>query len=306
LSRIVASIVPSPRAAIAQVAAGNADYADGVGFDRSQAATLDARYGPDSAAAKRGHQQFFVNTRPQLDFFALNTHRPLFADSRLRRAVSYAIDRPALARLGDLFLPAPEHPIDHYLPPGMPGYRDVHVYPPAPDLVKAKRLASGHQGATAVLYTCDVSPCPEQAQIVKIDLAKIGLNIEVHALPSEKLFAKLGTPGEPFDIGWEGWIPDYLDPDAMLNVLLEQGAVLPTFADPSWRARLAAAARLTGPKRYLNYVRLDAELARSAAPLVAFGNLSGLDFFSARMGCQVFTPAYGMDLATLCIKHGHG
>jgi hypothetical protein len=56
----------------------------------------------------------------------------------------------------------------------------------------------------------------------------------------------------------------------------------------------------------VTYARLDAELTRDAAPLAAFGNLSSHDFFSARMGCQVFTPAYGMDLATLCIQHGHG
>jgi hypothetical protein len=32
------------------------------------------------------------------------------------------------------------------------------------------------------------------------------------------------------------------------------------------------------------------------------GNSSSHDFFSARMGCQVF-GVYGMDLTTLCIKN---
>ena len=27
------------------------------------------------------------------------------------------------------------------------------------------------------------------------------------------------------------------------------------------------------------------------------------DFFSARMGCQVYQPVYGIDIAALCIKH---
>ena len=26
------------------------------------------------------------------------------------------------------------------------------------------------------------------------------------------------------------------------------------------------------------------------------------DFFSARMGCQVYQPVYGIDLAALCIR----
>jgi ABC-type transport system substrate-binding protein len=172
-------------------------------------------------------------------------------------------------------------------------------------VAKAKQLARGHLGATVILYTCDVYPCPEQAQIVKNNLAAIGLRVEVKELPEQKLFAKLGTPGEPFDMAWNGWIPDYLDPGAMLDVLLEQGAVQPTLVDPAWRARLAAASRLTGAERYLTYARLDADLARDAAPLVAFGSLPELDFFSARMGCQVFLPAYGIDLGALCIRHAH-
>jgi hypothetical protein len=29
-------------------------------------------------------------------------------------------------------------------------------------------------------------------------------------------------------------------------------------------------------------------------------NLTGDDFFSSRIGCQVFQPIYGMDLGALC------
>jgi YVTN family beta-propeller protein len=304
-ARIVISFGASAQHAIADVEAGTVDYAAGTGFDTARTAALAASYGPGSPAAKQGHQQFFVNAPPQLDLFALNSHRPLFSDVRLRQAVNYAIDRTELARLGDPYQPVPEHPTSHYLPPGVPGHRDVSIYPLTPDLTKARQLARGHRGATVVLYTCEVSPCQEQAQIVKNNLAAIGLRVDVNTLTSGRLFAKLATPGEPFDMGWIGWTPDYLDPNGMLNELLEQGSALPTFVDSKWRARLAAASHLTGTERYINYARLDAELARDAAPLVAFGNLSGLDFFSSRMGCQVFTTAYGIDLAALCIRHAH-
>ena len=290
----------------AQVQAGTADYADyGAGGEPAgDAATLAARYGAGSPAGKAGHQQYFVNPQPQLDFFALNTHRPLFADTRLRQAVNYAIDRRALARLGDEYSPVPEHPTDHYLPPGIPGYSTTRIYPLKPDLAKARALAKGRATTTAVLYTCDQAPCVEQAQIIKTDLAAIGLRVEVKAYPDQTLYAKTATPGEPFDIAWIGWIADYPDPSAILNVLLEDRTIIPTFNDPTWRARLAAAAQLAGPKRYLTYAKLDHDLARHAAPLAAFGNLSSYDFFSARIGCQTY-GIYGMDLASLCLKHSH-
>jgi ABC-type oligopeptide transport system substrate-binding subunit len=155
-----------------------------------------------------------------------------------------------------------------------------------------------------VLYTCNVAPCDEQAQIIKTDLAAIGLRVVVKAFPNDILFAKQATPGAPFDLAWNGWLPDYWDPDAFLNALLENGTFLPTFKDQAYRARLAAAARLAGPKRYLTYTRLDADLARHAAPFAAFGNLSTHDLFSARVGCHVFQPIYGIDLAGLCIRKG--
>ena len=64
------------------------------------ASQLAARYGPGSPAAAHGNQQYFVNPQLELDYFVLNTHRPLFSDVRLRQAVNYAIDRRALAALG--------------------------------------------------------------------------------------------------------------------------------------------------------------------------------------------------------------
>ena len=116
------------------------------------------------------------------------------------------------------------------------------------------------------------------------------------------MFAQEATPGAPFDLAWDGWIPDYPDPEAMLNAILEDSSVGPTFNDPAYQRKLAKAARLSGPERYLTYGKLDLDLARNAAPLAAFDNLTNNDFFSARIGCQTY-GIYGIDLAALCLRH---
>ena len=172
-ARIQLAVGIPARRAFAAIEAGTADYTDLASYPSTTTAELASRlatrYGPGSAAAARGRQQYFVNPGLQLDFFFLNTHRTLFSDVRVRQAVNYAIDRRALARLGDSFLPVPERPTDHYLPPGMPGYRDAHVYPTTPNVAKARELIREARvaGRTAVLYTCDAYPCPQQAQIVE-------------------------------------------------------------------------------------------------------------------------------------------
>jgi YVTN family beta-propeller protein len=312
--RIQLAVGIAAQRTVADVESGSADYtnlglwtfsATGGSTARGIAALdseLAARYGPGSPAARGVGQRYFINPVLQLDYFDLNTHRPLFSDVRLREAVNYAIDRRALAALGDGYQPLPEHPTDHYLPPGMPGFRETPVYPLTPDLARARRLADGN-GRTAVLYTCQVSPCPEQAQIVKTDLAALGLHVQIKTFPLATLPAKFATPGEPFDLAWEGWLPDYPDPYSMLTPLLSDNAIAPSFQDPAYQRRLAAAEPLSGPKRYLTYGELDLDLARKAAPLAAFGNLSSHDFFSARVGCQTY-GVYGIDLPALCIKHG--
>jgi YVTN family beta-propeller protein len=299
LERIELTLGVSRQKAVAQIESGATDFAtDGV--PRSDAHELAAQYGPGSVETKKGRQQYFVDPVPEVDFLVLNTHRPLFRDVRLRKAVNYAIDRRALVRLGSPFAQRSSRPADQYLPPGVPGFRDVRIYPLTPNVVAARRLAGGKK-RVAVLYTCNDSNCKRIALLVKANLKAIGIVVQVKTFNGNAYFQRLGRAGEPYDLAVMGWLADRLDPSDFLNVLLE-GDVLPTFDDAAYDRRLAAVANLSGPRRYIAYATLDTELARDAAPWVAFSNSVDHDFFSARMGCQVYQPIYGVDLAALCIK----
>ncbi len=301
-ARIEVAVNVPPARAISEVEHGKADYAVDGEITAAQAPTLAAKYGPGSTAAKRGHQQYFVNPESQLDFYMLNTHRPLFSHQRLRLAVSYAINREALARLGDMHTTLADQPTDLYLPPGIPGHTDISVFPSTPDLAKARRLAKGFAGSQVVLYTCDRDACGDQAQVIRTDLAAIGLRVVVKTFSVPEIYKMYNVPNAGFDMGLVWWGADYPDPDDFLNLLLEDRGVLPTFVDPTYRKRLAAADRLSGVDRYLTYAKLDRELASQAVPWVAFGNSSTHQLFSARIGCQAFVPTFGTDLAALCIR----
>jgi hypothetical protein len=65
-----------------------------------------------------------------------------------------------------------------------------------------------------------------------------------------------------------------------------------------------ALARLSGDARIRAYAKLDRELAAQAAPAAPFATGSTSHFLSARMGCQVLHPIYGLDLAALCVRRG--
>ena len=263
-------------------------------------------YGAGSEAAKDGKQRYFVNPSLSVRYLALNTSRPLFSNVKLRQAVSYAINRPALLAQRGAFAGTPT---DQLLPPGVPGYKDANIYPlNGPDLKKAKALA-GNTHAKAIMYTCDQSPCPETAAIVAENLKRIGIDVEVHQFARAIQFSKEGTKGEPYDIAFEGWQADYPDPYDFLNVLLDGRTIRDAnnvnfsyLNDPAVNAKLDAAAATTGAARAVAYAKLDEEITRDVSPLVVWGVDNDRDFFSGNVGCILHHPVYGIDIATMCMN----
>jgi len=121
------------------------------------------------------------------------------------------------------------------------------------------------------------------------------MRVRVRTFPFPVMVARTTRPGEPWDIALLDWGADFVDPSSFLDLLAP-------FVDKRWQTRIEDAARLSGSSRYRTYGKLAVELARDAAPWVAYANGTARDFFSARMGCQVFQPVYGMDLGALCTR----
>jgi ABC-type oligopeptide transport system substrate-binding subunit len=295
-----------PTRAVALVESGHAEYANATIGDQHFAravppalqAALDRRYGPHSRAARAGRQRYFINRTLAVLYYVLNGRRPLFASARMRQAANFAIDRAALARN---VYPTSATPTDQYLPTGVPGFRDAHIYPlGAPNVARARRLTAGRRGH-AVMYTCNTSDCLQRAEIVKANLRAIGIDVRIKQFPLPEMFRREfnGRRPYPYDIGTLGWAVDYADPSDFLDLLFTD-PTSPARLPPRYRREIAATARLTGEPRLPAYGQLDIDLAAHAAPFIAFANVTAHDFFSPRIGCQTFQPVYGMDLATLC------
>jgi YVTN family beta-propeller protein len=289
------------------VEAGNADYIELTdaasleteGAGRAVGARLDAQYGPQSEAARAGNQQFYTQPTPAVFSFAFNTVRGPFADVGLRRAVNYAIDRRALAE--ETGVGPPGRPTDQYIPPGIPGFEDALIYPlGGPDLAEARRLARDVE-RSAVLYTCSTASCTRQAQILRSNLSAIGIELEVRQFPIAEMFRQIMQPGGNWDVALWGWIVDYSDPYDFINTQFAAGADHPGgFHDPTVERWLTAASKLAGDARLRAYAKLDRDLADRFAPQATFASGETSYLLSARMGCEVLHPIYGLDLAALC------
>lgn len=299
-------VIGNPRTAgdVAQIEASSLDYAV-EGAPSQDDARLARLYGPGSPAARHGRQRYFVNRVLEVDYVELNAARPLFASRRMRRAVNYAVDRRALAAGGGTFDATAAHPAQMYLPPGMPGFRDEHVYPLTPDLATARRLASGNTHHSAVLYCLLQGGSPHAAQVIANNLAAIGIHVHVHCMPGNQMWTRILTrPNEPWDMVIVGWAATYNDPADYLSTMGSHSRFnLSHLHDARYTRMLRAAGGLSGLARALAYARIDHELVRDAAPRIVFANEDAHDFFSARVGCHVYQPVYGIDLGALCISH---
>ncbi len=286
--------------AIDDVLNGSADYAWAPNaVFAGRAPDLARRFGVNK-------KQFFVERSAFLRMFVLNTSRPLFRDNvELRRAINFAVDRPALVAQFGAYA---ETPVDHYLAPIMPGYRNVHIYPlRGPDVARARALARGHTRSGKIVLYAPMRPPPQaQAQIIKQDLKRIGLDVTIVSFPPGIYFDRIGNPKEPFDMASVGWLTNAPDPDVLNDLFDGRHIGTPGNADWSyfnskkWNSALTRAARLTGTARYRAYGKLDIALARDEAPAVAYGVDDGLTLVSPRTRCVIANPY--LDLASVCLK----
>jgi tRNA A-37 threonylcarbamoyl transferase component Bud32 len=258
-------------------------------------ALLDQREGPQSGAARSGKQQYYPYGAPFLDMIVFNTRRPLFRDARLRRAVEYALDRPALAAA------YADAPSDEIVPPAVPGFRSGHVYPvKGPDFTTARRLA-GRGSRHAVIAICGDPRLPKLAAIVRSDLARIQTTtsiIQSEQCPGEYqhadlLFTTIGANELE------------LDPAQLIDQALESSIYGSPLGPGPWdaarfRAEIERAHALRGQARLATYRRIQKQLL-NMAPLAVFGSYVWGEYVSPKVGCRLNQGEFGfLDLGELC------
>ena len=235
----------------------------------------------------------------------MNTTRGLFRDPNVRKAVNLAIDRQAiLAQRGYLA----GKRADQILPPGIPGFRDFQAWPlrfTEANLNRAKRLMRGRT-TDALMLAGNRGANLTIPQIVKFNLAKIGINMDTRHLASGPLSSTAGRRGEPFEFYLGGWQADYLGPNNFLDVLLNGNNIHEAnnnnrayFNVPAINRVLEAASQLSGARRPTPTRRRPRNHhAARAVGLALVREQPRLP--PARIGCYQHHPTYSFNLVTAC------
>ena len=280
--------------ALARVERGELDYTSP---PRNAIRDLQARFGVNTS-------RLYVRPSPTVRYLEFNHARPLFrGNARLRRAVNFAVDRAYLARQSPVLA---LRRTDQILPPALPGFVDAALYPlDGADVARARELARGSRRTRrAVIYAQEIDR--QLVEIVKFNLAQIGIEATVQVFELPVLLERMEHTGEPWDIAVTGWFADYVDPANFFEIFNGRGT-LPgdpdvAFHEPVWTRRIEEASALTGEARYAAFAALDRDLMREAAPVVPLFVENVVGFTSARLGCVNYHPYGFLDYAAVCLR----
>jgi peptide/nickel transport system substrate-binding protein len=261
-----------------------------------------------SVAAKYEGSQFRVEPTVSTYFFWMNTTVAPFNDVKVRQAVNYAIDPRALERIYSGRLKG----LQQILPPGMPGYKKLDLYPH--DVKKAKELIEeANPSDREITVWTDTEPASKDAATYYAGvLDEIGFKTTLKILDPDNYFTVVGNTSTPdLDTGWASWFEDYPHPNDFFQPLLAEESIAPTngtnlarFADPTLSKKITELGEESlGPEQETAYAQLDKEFMEGA-PLAPYGTSTSSTFVSGAINLEnvVFNPTFGQDLASFEFK----
>jgi peptide/nickel transport system substrate-binding protein len=298
VDKIKIEVLPNTQTEVNNVESGKVDFmGTEVPADRYQA-----------VKSKYEGSQFRVEPTVSTYFFWMNTTVAPFNDVKVRQAVNYALDPRALERIYSGRLEGTQQ----ILPPGMPGYEKLDLYPH--DVKKAKELIAeaNPSDREITVWTDNETSSKEASTYYQGVLEEIGFKVELKVLAPENYFAVVGNTSTPnLDTGWASWFEDYPHPNDFLQPLLSEEAIAPTngsnlarFADPKLSAKITELGEVPlDAEVEAEYAQLDKEFMEEA-PLAPYGASTSSTFVSSAINLEnvIFNPTFGPDLASFEFK----
>jgi ABC-type transport system substrate-binding protein len=283
----------NPEQGVLQTKAGQTDLDIGQ-VPAADSADLGKQYGVNKG-------RFWVGPTSCVSYMAMNNARAPFNNVNVRKAVEYAIDRPAQLRLLGAYA---GKRTSQMLVPGVPGYKPFNAYPLAgADVAKAKQIggsAIASAPALNLIHTTSASSV-NRAQVATFNLKQIGFKVNDVPTPSTNFYQVIQTKGTSYNFTTNGgWCADYFDPFDYLNVLFDGRKIQAAnnnnyayFNNASFNKGLDHASSLTGAARAAAYAKLDHDLMVKYAPVVPYYIATNRFFTSARVKNWIYSSYFG-------------
>jgi ABC-type transport system substrate-binding protein len=241
-----------------------------------------------------------VRTQPLIatTYLFLNVQMRPFDDPRVRRAVSWAIDREKLERM----LAGTGKALHQLYPPGLPGHQPDKIYY-GYDPARARELlaeAGLPNGFSTSVYCDNVTPSPQLMRAVCDDLAAVGVVAEVKPLSNASFVMLQGTP-RALTTGAYAWWMDFPDPVDWIAPLFTQSASANSgvnssfWSSPVLDRMLTEAQSLTDPQARLARFQDMQDFIMEEAPYVTLFSMARTTMCAPIVGGFYLHPVYEID-----------
>jgi peptide/nickel transport system substrate-binding protein len=241
-------------------------------------------------------------------YFWMNMNKPPFNDPKVRQAVNYAVDPAALERIYVGSLKGTQQ----ILPPGMPGYKKLELYPH--NLAKAKAMIKEANPSDMDISVWGDSEAENEAAVTYYQdvLTQLGFHATLKIVNPDNFFTVIGNQTTPdLDTGWSDWFQDYPHPNDFFQPLLAGESILPTnnnnFAEidnPKFNKEIARLGEeQLGPEQEAAYEALDREYMEEA-PWAPYGTRTLSTFVSSAINFEnvIFSSTFGQYLTSFEFK----
>ena len=238
-------------------------------------------------------------------YFWMNQTQEPFNNQKVREAVNYAVDPAALERIYTGQIVGTQQ----ILPPGMPGYEKIELFPH--NVAKAKELIaeSGVKDKEVTVWTDSESPNNDAGTYYQGVLNEIGLKAELKILNPDNYFTVIGNTSTPnLDTGFADWFEDYPHPNDFFDILLNGESIQTTnnqnFSQINEEALNKKIDKLAeeqlGPQQESEYAELDKEFMETAT-WAPYGTRTLSLFVSENINLEtaIWNPTFETELTSL-------
>ena len=219
-----------------------------------------------------------------IEFLRVNTVKPPFKNVNVRRAFSLALDKE---KITGYLVPVGHQPARSFVPVGTKSYTPPQL--DSFDADEARRLLSNEGYCVPKKKEKDCKLFPKIEMLLDNNEARVKLALGVQQLLKRELgISKLQLKivsnfptylkqrsAMAFDLARSGWIGDYNDPNAFLDLWVSNQVNNSTgWINPTYDRLIALAAKEVNPKRRMSHFRKAEKILLDELPVIPIYNFS--------------------------------
>lgn len=260
---------------------------------------------------KQNNEKYYIKSIEgmNLSYLAFNFQKPLMRDLEVRRHISHGINRQRIinliyhntASVANNIIPS----VSWAAVVNTPDFAYDYNIKKATEFFEGKNI---HLDMWVINEEQVYNPSPvKMAELIKADLAKVGVNVNVRNVTRTYLIQQLQERTEDYDMILTGWLAGNLDPDSFMRPILSCGTQNEITNFSNWcyapfENALDKALTASNLRERARYYNIAQELILSEVPIIPVANVKRVLLANGKVQGVEMTPFGNINFSKLSLK----